>query len=103
MFWKNNIFHKKTNDALYSLLEKFKTAHKPIAKYLTSGVGLELQNTDSRITENILNSFVKDGIPILPIHDSYLIEGEYEGLLWERMMEAYAKQMKGFEPVIEKK
>jgi hypothetical protein len=101
-FRKNNINHKLTNEALYSLLEKFKTAHKPIEKYLTSGVGIELQNTDSHITDNILNSFVKDGIPILPVHDSFIVEAGCEGLLWKRMAEEYEKVM-GFEPVIEKK
>jgi hypothetical protein len=102
-FRKNKIRYGIKNKDLYPLMEEFKQAHKPINKYFLSGKGIELQNKDSQITENILNSFLKDGIPILPIHDSYLVEEKYEGLLEQRMVEEYQKVMDGFEPVIEKK
>lgn len=40
------------------------------------------------------------GIAVLPVHDSYIVEKSYEGLLAEKMVEAYEKVMDGFTPVI---
>jgi hypothetical protein len=102
-FRKNGIAHGLKNEELYPLVEKFKQAHKPIAKYLTSNEGIKLQNRDSRITEGLLTSFVRDGIPILPVHDSFVVPDSCEGLLQERMCEFYEKEMKGYAPVIDKK
>ena len=45
---------------------------------------------------------VKEGVPCLPIHDSYIVPAKYEDLLGEVMIEAYRKVMYGFTPVIEK-
>ena len=84
---------------LYPLVEKFKQAHKPIANYLTSGVGRRLQNIDSRITEFILMELKNLGIPALPVHDSFIVEDKYEGALAEKMNEGYERVM-GFSPVI---
>ena len=80
-------------------LERFKEVHKSIAGYLNQGIGLELQNTDARITEGILNRFTDDGIPCLPVHDSYITPVEHEDLLVQVMMEEYEKEM-GFSPII---
>lgn len=101
-FRKKGIRHGINDKDLYPLVEKFKKVHKPIAKYLTSGVGVELQNIDSKITERLLNSFVKEEIPILPVHDSFVVQEGYGKLLEARMNDFYEKEM-GHEPVIERK
>tara|TARA_Y100000588_G_scaffold384790_1_gene476790 strand:+ start:1208 stop:1549 length:342 start_codon:yes stop_codon:yes gene_type:complete len=51
--------------------------HKPIASYLAHSGGMELQYLDSQITEEIVNYFTMRGIPILCVHDSYIIWKEY--------------------------
>ena len=51
--------------------------HKPIASYLAHSGGMELQYLDSQITEEIVNYFSMRGIPILCVHDSYIIWKEY--------------------------
>ena len=82
------------------LLTKFKEAHYPIAKHIHTGAGLRLMNLDSQITEIILMDLMNKGIAVLPVHDSYIVEKSYEGLLAEKMVEAYEKVMDGFTPVI---
>jgi DNA-binding ferritin-like protein (Dps family) len=82
-----------------TLMKNYQQAHKPIEKYLFSGVGLDLQNKDSQIMEKILMKLHDYGICGLPIHDSVLVEKKYTDLLYEIMMNAYEEVM-GFEPVL---
>jgi len=82
-----------------TLMKNYQEAHKPIEKYLFSGVGLDLQNKDSQIMEKILMKLHDYGICGLPIHDSVLVEKKYTDLLYEIMMNAYEEVM-GFEPVL---
>lgn len=90
-----------TNETIRSLLDWLKIVHHPIAEYIHSKKGLKLQYLDSQITEAILMSLTKQGIPCLPVHDSYIVPGQYEEQLQETMMNEYKKLM-GFEPVIER-
>jgi len=98
-FRKKGIGYDLTDKSLGKLLEGFRQAHRPIAKYLNTGIGLTLQNLDSQITEAILMSLMKDGITCLPVHDSYIVEEAYKDLLMGKMTEAYEKVM-DFQPVI---
>lgn len=43
---------------------QFKSHNSPIAKYLSTGVGIELQNKDSQIAELIIKSMTAAGKPI---------------------------------------
>ena len=100
-----NAFRKKwikydlTNESIGKLLTRFKEAHRPIAEFINTGKGRELQNMDSHITEIILVDLMNKNIPVLPVHDSYIVEEAYQGILAEKMIEAYEKVM-GFMPVI---
>jgi hypothetical protein len=94
-------FSNLTSDkTINQMIERFREAHEPIADFLFSGVGLKLQNRDSKITEDILMRLMKDGIPCLPIHDSYIVEAQYRDILEQTMIEVYEKRM-GFKPVID--
>jgi len=99
-FRKNEIRYPLTDNAIRILLKRFKEVHQPIAEYLSTGIGLTLQNLDSAITEDILIGFMREGIPCLPVHDSYIVPARYKDRLYHKMMEAYEKMM-GFEPVID--
>ena len=88
-----------TDKFIVSQLRRFENAHKPIAKYLNSGIGLTLQNMDSQITEAILVRLMEQNIPCLPIHDSYIVQHLHKDALINAMLEEYEKKM-GFEPVI---
>ena len=46
-------------------------------------------NTDSQITEIIIQRFTQRGIPILTVHDSYIVPFGYDYLLKQTMEEAF--------------
>ena len=97
----NGIPFDRTDKSIKSCIERFKEVHKPISGFLNSGRWGHLQNDDSRITDIILQSLLKQGVPCLPVHDSYIVPAKFEDQLAEVMTEAYKKVM-GFTPVITK-
>ena len=88
-----------TNKSIARCIDKFKKHHPTIAKYLNDGTGLKLQNLDSRITEKILKTMTQNGIPCLPVHDSYVVPVDCMDFLFNVMSESY-QQVMGFIPVI---
>lgn len=85
---------------LQPIIDDIFNTHNRISKYFFSDIGLKLQNLDSQITSNILNYFIEKGIPILPVHDSYIIQQQYKDELINVMTIEYQKIMK-FKPVID--
>ena len=77
-----------TNELLIGILDKLRDKHQPIAKHLCTGAGIELQNTDSKITAYLINKYTEEGICLLPVHDSYIVEEKYSGLLHRDMQDA---------------
>ena len=55
--------------------------HAPIAQHFYTGVGLHLQRIDSDIAEKVILAFIALDVPILPLHDSFLVHNGYEGEL----------------------
>ncbi len=82
---------------LVSLVEMFRSAHKPIAKHLFSDAGIWLQNLDSHIMNDILLRLMERDILGLPVHDSVIVQREHEEVLREIMMREYEAVM-GFRP-----
>lgn len=90
---------------IQQLVNQFKELHPSIAgtgigKYgeqqggLFSGIGTMLQGVDALIVEQIINQFTKDGIAILSVHDSFLVEEQYEDLLRDRMINSFSDTLK---------
>lgn len=50
-----------------------------------SGIGVELQREDSDLAERVMLHFVRMGIPILPVHDSFIVERRYGNMLINTM------------------
>lgn len=71
-----------------SAISIFLRKHQAIAKYFFSGIGVRLQYEDSLIAERVLLSAVRDGIAILPVHDSFLVSVQNEAWLQNAMDEA---------------
>ena len=74
--------------------EQFRDAygamHAPIADTFGTGIGLTLQRLDSDIAMVVLADLsVGRGIPVLPIHDSFIVEASQEDVLREAMERAY--------------
>jgi hypothetical protein len=99
---EDGIKFKLTNANIEPLIERFKEVHADISKYLCSDVGCELQNKDSVITDAILTRLTDDGVPCLPVHDSYIVPARHEDLLRQAMVEEYEKVM-GYQPQIDRK
>jgi len=87
------------DEQIERMVARFNTAHDQINRYFCSDIGLRLQYLDSQITSDILDYFLERGIPVLPIHDSYIVAEQYEDELYEVMRDKYRDRM-GFDPVV---
>jgi hypothetical protein len=59
------------------LIKDFADYHKPIRPYFYSGQGISLQHIDSLVAEKVINHFTQLNIPVLCIHDSFIIQSKY--------------------------
>jgi len=84
-------------EPLISLVRRFKETHQPIAEYLFSDVGIELQNIDGNIMNAILVRLMDHGVLGLSVYDSVVVQQQHEDLLRGIMIEEYRRVM-GFEP-----
>jgi hypothetical protein len=80
---------KLTNKALRVVLTKLKEKHKPIADKIASGAGIDLMYIDSQITERLIDHFTNEGVPILTIHDSYVVPFSRDNELIREMKKAF--------------
>jgi hypothetical protein len=80
----NHYYHSLTNEVMEPYVKAIRMKHKPIRQYLSQGKSLELQFLDSQITEELVDHFSRRGIPILTVHDSYIIPEEFvRDLRWQ--------------------
>ncbi|MAE50206.1 MAG: hypothetical protein CMH27_00170 [Micavibrio sp.] len=75
------------------LIKLIEDKHKPIVDSgrWNTGYGLTLQYIDSQIAEEIMLHFVKQKVPCLPIHDSFIVPKSYENELRGMMERVYRK------------
>ena len=66
-------------------------AHIAIAHYLCSRnhIVLWLMYLDSAIALDIVDHFAKQGIPILAIHDCFIVQGQYRAELYQTMKKIF--------------
>jgi hypothetical protein len=81
------------NISVSQLVEMFEESHYPIGQYFYSGIGLELQYLDSRIALRVINHFNRSRIPVLPVHDSFIIQCRYADQLRDFMSKSYMSVM----------
>lgn len=67
--------------------------HVAISSWLRSGRGTELQFIDAEIAGVVLDKFTSEGIPCLPIHDSFIVAQSHRSLLNDTMREAYRAKL----------
>lgn len=79
-------------------IDAFKQAHKPIAHHFCNGkkTGMRIMNLDAQIALDIIKHFTKQNIPILSIHDSFIVQKRYKNELWQVMHRTYHKHTGGF-------
>jgi hypothetical protein len=76
-------------DEARQLVQALKHRHAPIAKHFQSGAGCWLQCYDSRMADSILSEATRQGIPVVPIHDSFVTAARHENRVWELMETAF--------------
>jgi len=79
-------------------MTEFRKAHKSIEHHFCNGndTGLRIMNLDSRIALDVIDHFAKQNIPILPVHDSFIVQDKYKHELRLIMEHSYEKHTKGF-------
>jgi len=65
--------------------------HHPIKEYFFSGLGGKLQRLDSHIAEETILHFARKNIPVLPVHDSFIMHHGYENELRDVMGQMFKK------------
>ena len=68
----------------------------PIKKYFYHNAGRWLQREDSELALSVIAHFSKKRVPVLSMHDSFIISTEYENELKKVMRKAYADRYPGF-------
>lgn len=72
------------------LLDGLRRKHPIIADDLASDAGIMLMNDDSRITEHVIKRFTERGLPVLTVHDSYIVHWQAHDLLEEALNEGFS-------------
>jgi hypothetical protein len=75
-------------------------AHEPIKHHFFKQEYFVLQKLDSDICEAVMMAGVDAGSPVLPIHDSFIVEVSKAEWLRSEMTKAYRDKL-GFDPVID--
>lgn len=80
---------KHLNDEMLGkLLSALRDKHQVIAEDFATGAGIDLMFIDSQITSLLIEHYTNRGIPILTIHDSYVVPYGYSDDLTVQMKRA---------------
>ena len=101
---KNGLSHKKLmlRDALVrhsdfeEILNQAAQRHRNIRACFYRGAGIKLQNIESKMALEIVMHFLKKGVPVLPVHDSFVVDRKYRAEIEAYMKIVFAKYNKGF-------
>ena len=88
-----SILPKLSHEFLASVFETIKLKHYPIREYFLSGIAPKLQLIESNITSNIIEHFTALKVPVLSIHDSYIVEKRWGQTLINVMQSAWMEEM----------
>jgi hypothetical protein len=75
----------RKDDQLRLFLDAFTDKYPELKDQLNTGKALELMNTDSTIAALVINHFTEQQIPVLCIHDSFIIQRDKEHQLKEAL------------------
>ena len=78
------------------LIDAFEKAHSQISHYFGSDIGMKLMNKDARIALDVVWHFANQGVPVIPVHDSFIVQEKHAEELWQVMGETYQKHNDGF-------
>jgi hypothetical protein len=66
--------------------------HKAIEEFFCADCGVTFMRIDSDITMEVLTHFAKMNVPVLSVHDSYIIDFQRAGMLDEKLHEVFEKR-----------
>ena len=73
-------------------LSRFKSRLASISQWFGTGEGMSLQREDSDLAVRILDQMDQADVLPLPIHDSFIVQRRYEGLLRKAMEQAFEEK-----------
>ncbi len=73
------------------VVECFADRHPTIKDKFFKGCGVKLQHIDSIIAEHVINEMTKQNIPILCVHDSFVVSSFHSETVRQMMKDAYKK------------
>jgi hypothetical protein len=79
---------------LKRLIQSIADKHSAILNLLDNDTGLKLQRLDSDITESIQMHFYDQDIPVLGVHDSFIVASDFENKLRAAMKEVFYNKFK---------
>lgn len=74
-------------------LNHIKSYHPKLKDLFGTGIGLEFQRFDSDIAEATMLHFARQNIPVLPVHDSFIVYSKLEDELHNVMEEKYEEKI----------
>ena len=89
--WEEFEWVRERGIDLRKLVEDFTDRHHPIRNHFFTGIGVQLQNIDAKIAEEVINELSVKVIPVLTIHDSFIVTRQNEEHLQEAMTRAIQK------------
>ena len=93
--------HKQLGFDSIQIRERFLKVHAAIADLANAKIGLETQFYDSEIAMEVMQFFMEDDTPVLPIHDSFIIRAGFNQYLRKAMQAAFQKRFGQVIPVTE--
>jgi hypothetical protein len=84
------------------IIDAFEKKHVAIKDWFFSGQGINLQYWDSQIAMEILRTLTDQGVPCLPLHDSFIVSHPQAEGLREVMFQAFHK-VTGRHPKVDSK
>lgn len=79
---------------LNTALKVFTKKHQQVAHLFFKELGTTLQYFDSLIAEDVVEHYTKNNIPVLTVHDSFIIQGDLVDDLVARMLVSFYKVVK---------
>ena len=89
----SNILRTISHNLLASVFDSIKQKHQPIAHYFLSGIASRLQLIESNITMNLIEHFTALKVPILTLHDAYIVEQKWGQTLINAMQCSWMEEM----------
>ncbi|GAB6842998.1 hypothetical protein HNR00_003081 [Methylorubrum rhodinum] len=77
--WKHG--RRQTGALIEALIER----NRPIARHIGSDAGIRLMGVDSRMCLQVMKRCRKDGVSVLPVHDSFMVGRSNEGVVKAHM------------------